>query len=98
MEIPQQSDPFEEVNLEGGSADNEHPSVLVRKMVGMMFLKNIYNLSDEGVVVRCLKDPFMQYFTGEKVFQKCPTMNPIDNDEVPDADRIPRSGEGGALD
>ena len=27
-------------------------SVPIRKMVGMMLLKNIYNLSDEGVVAR----------------------------------------------
>lgn len=29
-------------------ADNGRPSVPIRKMVGMMLLKNIYNLSDEG--------------------------------------------------
>jgi IS5 family transposase len=47
-------------------------------MVGMMLLKSIYNLSDEGVVARWLENPYMQYFTGEKVFQKRPQMNPID--------------------
>ena len=59
-------------------ADNGRPSVPIRKMVGMMLLKNIYNLSDEGVVARWLENPYMQYFTGEKVFQKRPPMNPID--------------------
>lgn len=44
----------------------------------MMLLKSIYNLSDEGVVARWLENPYMQYFTGEKVFQKRPPMNPID--------------------
>lgn len=63
-----------------------------------MFLKNICKLNDEGVVARWLENPYMQYFTGEKVFQKLPPMDPIDNDEVPEADRNPRSGEGGALD
>ena len=43
-----------------------------------MLLKNIYNLSDEGVVARWMKNPYMQYFTGEKVFQRRPPMNPID--------------------
>ena len=47
-------------------------------MVGMMLLKNIYNLSDEGVVARWMENPYMQYFTGEKVFQRRPPMNPID--------------------
>ena len=44
----------------------------------MLLLKNIYNLSDEGVVARWMENPYMQYFTGEKVFQKRPPMNPID--------------------
>lgn len=34
-----------------------------------MLLKNIYNLSDEGVVARWMENPYMQYFTGEKVFK-----------------------------
>ena len=59
-------------------ADNGRPSVPIRKMVGMLLLKNIYNLSDEGVVARWMENPYMQYFTGEKVFQKRPPMNPID--------------------
>jgi IS5 family transposase len=33
-------------------ADNGRPSVPIRTMVGMMLLKSIYNLSDEGVVAR----------------------------------------------
>ena len=59
-------------------ADNGRPSVPIRTMVGMMLLKSIYKLSDEGVVARWLENPYMQYFTGEKVFQKRPPMNPID--------------------
>ena len=59
-------------------ADNGRPSVPIRKMVGMMLLKSIYNLSDEGVVLRWMENPYMQYFTGEKVFRKRPPMNPID--------------------
>ena len=53
-------------------AYNGWSSVPLRK------LKNIYNLSGEGFVARCLENPYMQYFTGEKVFQKRPPMNPID--------------------
>ena len=59
-------------------ADNGRPSVPIRRMEGMMLLKSIYNLSDEGVVARWMENPYMQYFTGEKVFQKCPPMNPAD--------------------
>ena len=43
----------------------------------MMLLKNIYNLSEEGVVARWMENPYMRYFTGEKVFQRRPPMNPI---------------------
>lgn len=59
-------------------ADNGRPSVPIRKMVGMMLLKSIYNLSDEGVVLRWMENPYMQYFTGEKFFRKRPPINPID--------------------
>ena len=56
-------------------ADNDRPSVPILTMVGMMLLKSIYNLSDEGVFARWLENPYIQYFTGEKVFQKRPPMN-----------------------
>lgn len=58
-------------------ADNGRPSVPIRKMVGMLLLKNIYNLSDEGVVARWMENPYMQYFTGEKVFQKRAGIEPV---------------------
>ena len=59
-------------------ADNGRPGVPVRTTVGMMLLKSIHNLSDEGVVARWLENPYMQYFTGGKVFRKRPPMNPVD--------------------
>ena len=40
--------------------DNGRPSVPIRTMVGMMLLKSIYNLSDEGVVARWMENPYMQ--------------------------------------
>ena len=58
-------------------ADNGRPSVPIRKMVGMMPLKIIYNLSDKGVVACWLENPYMQYFTGEKVFQKRAVIKPV---------------------
>ena len=38
-------------------------------MVGLLFLKHIYGLSDEGVCERWVHDPYFQYFTGEEFFQ-----------------------------
>ncbi len=38
-------------------------------MIGLLLLKYIYALSDEGVRERWIYDPYFQYFTGEKFFQ-----------------------------
>ena len=38
-------------------ADNGRPSVPIRTMVGMMLLKSIYNLIDEGVVAGTGRTP-----------------------------------------
>ena len=38
-------------------------------MIGMLLLKHIYGLSDEGVCERWVHDPYFQYFTGEEFFQ-----------------------------
>jgi len=45
------------------------PSVPIRRMVGLLLLKHIYNLSDEAIVDRWIENPYWQYFSGEKVFQ-----------------------------
>ena len=34
-------------------------------MVGLLYLKYAYNLSDDQVLDRWLESPYMQYFTGE---------------------------------
>lgn len=54
------------------------PSVPIRKMVGLVLLKYIYNLSDEQVVDRWMENPYWQFFTGEVFFQK---EKPIDPSE-----------------
>ena len=45
------------------------PAVPTRFMVGLLLLKHIYGLSDEGVCERWVHDPYFQYFTGEAFFQ-----------------------------
>jgi IS5 family transposase len=52
------------------------PSVPIRKMVGLVLLKYIHNLSDELVVERWIENPYWQYFTGEIYFQKEPPIDP----------------------
>ncbi len=38
-------------------------------MIGILLLKQIYGLSDEGVWDRWVQDPYFQYFTSETFFQ-----------------------------
>jgi transposase, IS5 family len=38
-------------------------------VIGLLLLKQIYGLSDEGVCERWVHDPYFQYFTGEEFFQ-----------------------------
>ncbi len=45
------------------------PGTETRFMVGILLLKQIYGLSDEGVWERWVHDPYFQYFTGETFFQ-----------------------------
>ena len=45
------------------------PGLPVRLVVGLTYLKYLYNLSDENVVKRFLCDPYMQYFCGYDYFQ-----------------------------
>ena len=54
------------------------PSVPIRRMIGLLLLKYIYNLSDEAIVDRWIENPYWQYFSGEKVFQ---TQKPFDPTE-----------------
>ena len=54
------------------------PSVPIRRMIGLLLLKHIYNLSDEAIVDRWIENPYWQYFSGEKVFQ---TQKPFDPTE-----------------
>jgi Transposase domain (DUF772) len=37
-----------------------------RFMIGLLMLKHIYGLSDEGLCERWVYDPYFQHFTGEE--------------------------------
>jgi len=50
------------------------PGVAARLMIGLHFLKYMFNLSDEGVCERWVYDPYFQYFCGETYFQHKFTM------------------------
>ncbi len=47
---------------------NGRPGIETRFVVGLLLLKHIYGLSDDGVCDRWVHDPYFQYFTGEAFF------------------------------
>lgn len=54
------------------------PAVPVRTIVGLILLKQIYNLGDETVMERWLENPYWQYFCGEVYFQYRLPFDPSD--------------------
>lgn len=50
-------------------SENGRPGIETRFVVGLLLLKHIHGLSDEGVCERWVCDPYFQYFTGEEFFQ-----------------------------
>ncbi len=50
-------------------SDQGRPATPTRFMIGLLLLKHIFALSDEGVCERWVYDPYFQYFTGEEFFQ-----------------------------
>jgi len=50
-------------------SDQGRPGIATRFVIGLLLLKHIYGLSDEGVCERWVHDPYFQYFTGEEFFQ-----------------------------
>ncbi|WP_257806831.1 IS5 family transposase [Burkholderia glumae] len=45
------------------------PRLPIRRMVGLLYLKHAYNLSDEAVCERWAQDVYFQFFCGEEYFQ-----------------------------
>jgi len=58
--------------------DNGRPSIPIRKIVGVILLKRVYNQSDESVVDRWMENPYWQYFCGETYFQHKQPFDPTE--------------------
>ena len=54
------------------------PSIPIRTIVGLLLLKQMYNLGDETVVERYLENPYWQHFCGEVYFQYRLPFDPSD--------------------
>src|SRR6202140_5816652 len=50
-------------------SEKGRPGIPTRFAIGLLLLKHIYGLSDEGVCERWVYDPYFQYFSGEEFFQ-----------------------------
>lgn len=50
-------------------SERGRPGIESRFVIGLLLLKHIYGLSDEGVCERWVHDPYFQHFTGEEFFQ-----------------------------
>ena len=50
-------------------SENGRPGIETQFVIGLLLLKHIYGLSDDGVCERWVCDPYFQYFTGEEFFQ-----------------------------
>ena len=57
-------------------SETGRPAHPIRRMVGFLILKQLYNLSDENLVARWVENPYWQYFTGEAVFQYVAPFDP----------------------
>lgn len=51
------------------SREGGRPALSSRLMVGLHYLKALYNESDESVVAKWVENPYWQYFCGEQTFQ-----------------------------
>lgn len=54
------------------------PSIPIRTIVGLLLLKQMYNLGDETVIERYLENPYWQHFCGEVYFQYNLPFDPSD--------------------
>ncbi|MBN1183720.1 MAG: IS5 family transposase [Bacteroidales bacterium] len=54
------------------------PSIPIRTIVGLLLLKQMYNLGDETFVARWIENPYWQYFCGETYFQYNEPYDPSD--------------------
>jgi len=50
-------------------SEKGRPGIETRFAIGLLLLKHIYGLSDEGACERWVYDPYFQHFTGEEFFQ-----------------------------
>lgn len=63
---------FEEAFSHYYSPDQGRPAIPIRRMVGLLLLKSLENLSDEVVVLAYKRNPYYQAFCGAREFERSP--------------------------
>lgn len=54
------------------SPDTGRPAIPIRRMVGLLLLKSLEDLSDEAVVLAYKRNPYYQFFCGAREFDRKP--------------------------
>ena len=67
-----------ELEFQNLYSEQGRPSIPIRKIAGLLMLKEMFKESDESVVERWIENAYWQYFTGEEFFQ---TKQPFDPSE-----------------
>lgn len=65
-----------ELEFQNLYSDQGRPSIPIRKIAGLLLLREMFKESDESVVERWIKNPYWQYFTGEIFFQNKQPFDP----------------------
>lgn len=65
-----------EAELQKLYSDQGRPSIPIRKIAGLLMIKQMFNQSDESVIERWIENPYWQYFTGEDFFQNKQPFDP----------------------
>lgn len=84
---------FETVLEPAYCADNGRPSIPVRTMVGLTFLKYMFGLGDQEVLDNWVENPYWQYFCGGEFFEHEPP-----TDQTVMSRWRKRAGEAGVTD
>ena len=77
-------------------SEEGRPSVPMRVMVGLHYLKSLYNESDESVVVKWVENPYWQYFCGCETFQHA-AWRAVSSHEPGEVAQAGGSGRDGAI-
>lgn len=65
-----------ELEFQNLYSEQGRPSIPIRKIAGLLILKEMFKESDESVVDRWIENPYWQYFTGEDFFQNKQPFDP----------------------